>query len=115
MNSLVACVVGERMETAGPFFPPQYYTVTLFLRAVTRTSSTQTQVAVISALSPSMAPDQTAVRSASGNTEPHSELHARHYIHTQKLRYLHDLFLLTLLPRLYPQAIEKVSSKRAFV
>lgn len=93
INCLIACVLGERMETAGPFFSSQYYTVTLCLCAVTRTSRTQTQVAVISALSSFMAPDQTAVRSASGNTELHSELHSRHYTHTQKHRYLHDLFL----------------------
>lgn len=61
-------------------FSPQYYTVTLCLRTVTRSSRTQTQVAVISARSPFMAPDQTALRSASRNTE----LHARHYPHTER-------------------------------
>lgn len=62
--------------------PPQHYAATLCLRAVTRISRTQTQVAVISALSPFVAPDQTAAP-ASGNTELRSDLRTRHYTHTE--------------------------------
>lgn len=71
------------METPGPFPPLQYYTIAHCRRADARTSCTQTQVAVISALSQFMAPDQTAVRSASGNTELPSELHVCYYTHTE--------------------------------
>lgn len=67
---------GREWKQQVPLSPPQHYTVTLCLRAVPRTSRTQTQVAVISALSPFVAPDQTA-------RLQETELRARHYTRSE--------------------------------